>query len=277
MILSSCQHPPWTTRSALSEGNTAMAMPTFRLDGDVTLVTGAASGIGAGIALGLAKFGAAVGCVDVTDSGLEATTAAIAASGGRAIAIRADVRDQEAMSGAVEQLQAEFGPLTTAVNCAGVHDNGPAEEMPLAQWQRLIDVNLTGVFVSCQAEGRAMISNGGSIVNIGSISSRIANRGFDQVHYNSAKAGVAHLSRSLALEWAEHHIRVNVISPGYTATPMAKAPEVWDQVKGCINDIPMARMAEVDELVGPAVFLLSNASSYCTAMDIVVDGGAIGW
>ena len=97
------------------------------------------------------------------------------------------------------------------------------------------------------------------------------------MHYNSAKAGVAHLSRSLALEWAEHHIRVNVISPGYTATPMAKAPEVWDQVKGCINDIPMARMAEVDELVGPAVFLLSNASSYCTAMDIVVDGGAIGW
>lgn len=255
-----------------------MALPTFRLDGGVAVVTGAASGIGAGIAQGLAEFGASVGCVDVTVAGLDATVAAIEERGGEALALTADVRDDEAMHAAVAQVEAEFGPLTAALNCAGVHDNGPAEEMSRQQWQRLIDVNLTGVFVSCQAEARAMIRNGGgSIVNVGSISAHIANRGFDQAHYNAAKAGVVHLSRCLALEWAEHGIRVNVLSPGYTATPMAKAPEVWEQVKQLIDDIPLARMGEVDELIGPAVFLLSDASSYCTGANLIVDGGAICW
>lgn len=255
-----------------------MTLPTFRLDGQVILVTGAASGIGAGIARGLAHFGASVGCVDVTAAGLADTVGAITANGGKALALAADVREADAMDAAVAALEQAFGPLSGALNCAGVHDNGPAESMPANQWQRLIDINLTGVFTCCQAEGRALLRNGGgSIVNIGSISAHIANRGLNQVHYNAAKAGVAHLSRSLALEWAPRGIRVNVISPGYTATPMAKSPAVWEHVKHYVNDIPLARMAEVDELVGPAVFLLSDASSYCTGVDLVVDGGAIHW
>jgi NAD(P)-dependent dehydrogenase (short-subunit alcohol dehydrogenase family) len=250
----------------------------FSLDSRVVLVTGAGSGIGAGVARGLAAVGARVGCVDLNGDGLSATCDEVAASGGSAVAIEADVLDEDAMEAAVASLQERFGPLTGAFNCAGVHDTAPAETMSRAQWQRLIDINLTGVFLSCQVEARAMISNGGgSIVNVGSISAHIANRGLDQVHYNSAKAGVAHLSRSLALEWAEHGIRVNVISPGYTATPMAKAPEVWEHVKHYIADIPMARMGEVDELVGPVVFFLSDASSYVTGADLVVDGGAIRW
>ncbi len=118
---------------------------------------------------------------------------------------------------------------------------------------------------------------GGSIVNIGSISATIANHGLQQAHYNSAKAGVLHLSTSLALEWADRNVRVNVVSPGYTATPMAKAPEVWEHVKQYIQDIPLGRMAETDELVGPAVFLLSDAGSYCTGIDVRVDGGPCGW
>jgi NAD(P)-dependent dehydrogenase (short-subunit alcohol dehydrogenase family) len=182
------------------------------------------------------------------------------------------------MSDAVARLEREFGPLNGALNCAGVHDTSPAEAMTRAQWQRLIDINLTGVFISSQAEGRALIRNGGgSIVNIGSISAHIANRGLSQSHYNAAKAGVAHLSRSLALEWAQQNVRVNIISPGYTATPMAKSPEVWGQVKHLIDDIPLGRMCEIDELVGPAVFLLSDAATYCTGLDLVVDGGAIRW
>lgn len=253
-------------------------MPTFRLDNRVAMVTGAASGIGAGIAAGLAEFGAAVGCLDVTTEGLGQTVAAIEKAGGRAVALAADVTDESALEAAVARLESELGPLPLAVNSAGIHSNAAAEDMPRQQWQRLLDVNLTGVFLSCQAEGRALIRNGGgSIVNIGSISAHVANRGLDQVHYNSAKAGVAHLSRSLALEWADHGIRVNVISPGYTATPMAKAPEVSEHVKHYVNDIPLNRMAEVDELVGPAVFLLSDASSYVTGLDVVVDGGAIRW
>jgi NAD(P)-dependent dehydrogenase (short-subunit alcohol dehydrogenase family) len=255
-----------------------MKMPSFQLNGKVITVTGAASGIGAGIARGLAHFGAAVGCVDLASAGLEETLAAIEGAGGRAIAIPADVRDEASLAAAVDMVETELGPLSGALNCAGVHDNVAAESMTLEQWQRLLDVNLSGVFLSCQAQGRALMRNGGgSIVNIGSISAHIANRGLKQVHYNAAKAGVAHLSRSLALEWAEHGIRVNVISPGYTATPMARSPEVWPLVRHLLDDIPLARMAEVEELVGPAVFLLSDASSYCTGVDLLVDGGATCW
>jgi NAD(P)-dependent dehydrogenase (short-subunit alcohol dehydrogenase family) len=255
-----------------------MTTPSFRLDDRAALVTGAGSGIGARIALGLAEFGASVGCVDVSKEGLDATVDAITQAGGQAIAIPASVTAAGELESAVQQVQDTYGPLKAALNCAGIHSTAPAEEMAADVWQSLIDTNLTGVFLSCQAEGRAMLSNGGgSIVNIGSISATIANRGLQQVHYNSAKAGVMHLSRSLALEWADRGIRVNVVSPGYTATPMAKHPDVWEHVKHYINDIPLGRMAETDELVGPAVFLLSDASSYCTGIEVLVDGGACAW
>jgi NAD(P)-dependent dehydrogenase (short-subunit alcohol dehydrogenase family) len=255
-----------------------MSTPSFRLDGVVALVTGAGSGIGAAIAAGLSDFGASVGCVDRNEEGLEQTVSGITAGGGSAIAIATDVTDADGLEAAVARVEAELGPLKAALNCAGVHSNAPAEEMTREQWQSVVDVNLTGVFLSCQAEGRAMLRNGGgSIVNIGSISATIANRGLKQIHYNSAKAGVMHLSRSLALEWADRGIRVNVVSPGYTATPMAKHPDVWEHVKHYIDDIPLGRMAETDELVGPAVFLLSGASSYCTGIEVLVDGGACAW
>lgn len=251
---------------------------SFSLEGQTALVTGAGSGIGARIAIGLTEFGARVGCVDLPKDGLEETVTTIAAQGGSAVALPADVTSAEQLESAVSQVEQAFGPLKLALNCAGIHSTKPAAEMSRTTWQNLFDVNLTGVFLSCQAEGRAMIRNGGgNIVNIGSISATIANRGLEQVHYNSAKAGVVHLSRSLALEWANLGVRVNVLSPGYTATPMAKKPEVWEHVKQYINDIPLGRMAETEELVGPAVFLLSSASSYCTGIELLVDGGACAW
>ena len=255
-----------------------MAIPSFRLDDTTAMVTGAGSGIGARVAQGLAEFGASVACVDLNADGLGETVEAIESAGGRALAIRADVTSAQQLSDAVARIQSELGPLRAALNCAGVHSNAPAEEMSLETWSSVIDTNLTGVFLSCQAEGAAMLAGGGgAIVNIGSISGRIANRGLTQVHYNSAKAGVMHLSRSLAVEWADRGVRVNVLSPGYTATPMARNPEVWEHVKHYIDDIPMGRMAETDELVGPAVFLLSDASSYCTGIEVLVDGGACVW
>jgi NAD(P)-dependent dehydrogenase (short-subunit alcohol dehydrogenase family) len=250
----------------------------FRLDDRVAVVTGASSGIGRRIAVGLAEFGADVGCLDLAGSDLDGTVADVSAAGRRAVALEADVTDADAIARAVEAVEAQLGPLRLAVNSAGIANAAPAEEMDLAQWQKVIDVNLTGLFVSCQGEGRALLRNGGgAIVNIASMSGTIVNRGLLQAHYNASKAAVVHLSKSLAMEWSDRGIRVNSISPGYTATPMNRRPEVAEQVKEFERDTPLGRMATVDELVGPAVFLLSDAASFCTGVDLLVDGGFVCW
>ena len=255
-----------------------MSMPNFRLDQQTALVTGAASGIGRGIAFGLAAAGANVACFDLPESALEEVCEEIRATGHEAIAVSGDVKDAGILNHAVRDAESEFGPLSLAVNSAGIANAAPAEEMSLSQWQRVIDINLTGVFLSCQAEGRAMLNHGrGAIVNIASMSGSIVNRGLLQAHYNASKAAVSHLSRSLAMEWAHRGVRVNAISPGYTATPMNLRAEVAEQVKTFEADTPLGRMATVDELVGPAVFLLSDAASFCTGVDLLIDGGFTCW
>jgi NAD(P)-dependent dehydrogenase (short-subunit alcohol dehydrogenase family) len=255
-----------------------MTMPNFRLDQQTALVTGAASGIGRSIAVGLAAAGADVACFDLSGSALDEVCAQIERKGRRALAVSGDVTDAVTLTEAVQNTQRSLGPLSLAVNSAGIANGAPAEEMPLDQWQRLIDINVTGVFLSCQAEGSAMLQNGrGSIVNIASMSGSIVNRGLLQTHYNASKAAVIQLSRSLAMEWCQRGIRVNTISPGYTATPMNLRPEVAEKVEKFVADTPLGRMATVDELVGPAVFLLSDAASFCTGVDLLVDGGFTCW
>jgi NAD(P)-dependent dehydrogenase (short-subunit alcohol dehydrogenase family) len=255
-----------------------MTVPNFRLDQQTAMVTGAASGIGRAIALGLAESGANVGCFDLPGPGLDQVCADIQAVGGTAISLVGDVTDAASLTAAVQQTQSALGLLTLAVNSAGIANAAPAETMPRDQWQRVIDINATGVFLSCQAEGQAMLENGGgAIVNIASMSGTIVNRGLLQAHYNASKASVIHLSRSLAMEWCARGIRVNSISPGYTATPMNTRPEVAEQVRQFEADTPLGRMATVDELVGPAIFLLSDAASFCTGIDLLVDGGFTCW
>jgi NAD(P)-dependent dehydrogenase (short-subunit alcohol dehydrogenase family) len=255
-----------------------MSMPNFRLDQQTALVTGAASGIGQSIAVGLAAAGADVACLDLPGSALAEVCARIERHGRRALAVSGDVTDAGTLTEAVENTQRNLGRLSLAVNSAGIANSAPAEEMPLDRWRRMLDINVTGVFLSCQAEGRAMLQNGrGSIVNIASMSGSIVNRGLLQTHYNASKAAVVHLSRSLAMEWCQRGIRVNTISPGYTATPMNLRPEVAGQVKKFEADTPLGRMATVDELVGPAIFLLSEAASFCTGVDLLVDGGFTCW
>jgi len=255
-----------------------MTSSLFSLEDRVAVVTGAASGIGRRIALGLAEAGAHVGLLDLSGSDLEGTAKEVEALGRRALALPADVTSADDLTGAVTRVETELGPLRLAVNCAGIANAAPAEDMDLAQWQRVIDINLTGVFLSCQAEARAMLPHrDGSIVNIASMSGVIVNRGLLQAHYNASKAAVIHLSKSLAMEWCRRGIRVNSISPGYTATPMNTRPEVADQVRQFEADTPLGRMATVDELVGPAVFLLSDAASFCTGVDLLVDGGFVCW
>jgi NAD(P)-dependent dehydrogenase (short-subunit alcohol dehydrogenase family) len=255
-----------------------MTAPNFRLDQQTALVTGAASGIGRAIAIGLAEVGANVACFDLAGPGLDEACAEIENVGQKAIAVSGDVTDPASLADAVEQAESALGDLTLAVNSAGIANAAPAEEMVLNQWQRVVDIDFTGVFLSCQAESKAMLQRGrGAIVNIASMSGVIVNRGLLQAHYNASKAAVIHLSKSLAMEWADRGIRVNSISPGYTATPMNTRPEVAEQVKQFEADTPLGRMATVDELVGPTIFLLSDAASFCTGIDLLVDGGFTCW
>ncbi|MGL4312155.1 MAG: SDR family oxidoreductase [Paracoccaceae bacterium] len=258
---------------------TLNAPKLFELSGNVALVTGAGSGIGQRIAIGLAQCGADVALLDRrSDDGLAHTAEFIAGTGRRSIRIAADVTQGTALNEAVARTEAELGPLTLAVNAAGIANANPAEEMEESQFQTMMDINLKGVFLSCQAEARAMLKNGrGSIVNIASMSGVIVNRGLMQCHYNASKAGVIHMTKSMAMEWVGRGVRVNTISPGYTATPMNTRPEMVHQTKLFEEQTPMQRMATVDEMVGPAVFLLSNAASFVTGVDLLVDGGFCCW
>ncbi|MFO1057006.1 MAG: SDR family oxidoreductase [Dongiaceae bacterium] len=254
-------------------------MELFSLAGETAFVTGAASGIGQRIAVGLAEAGADVALFDLPDRpGMADTVAAIAKLGRRALATGGNVTQAPELAAAVARAEAELGALTLAVNSAGIANATAAEEMPLGQWQQMLDINLTGVFLSCQAEARPMLKRGrGAIVNIASMSGSIVNRGLLQAHYNTSKAGVVHLTKSLAMEWVGRGIRVNAISPGYTLTPMNLRPEVAEQRKIFERETPIGRMAAVDEMVGPAVFLLSRAASFVTGVDLLVDGGFECW
>lgn len=253
-------------------------MPSFTLEGDVALVTGAASGIGRAIAIGIAEQGGRVGLVDLVGADFSSVIAEVESAGGRALAVEADVTSPDDMAEAVARIERDLGDLSLAVNAAGIANASPAEDMPLAQWQKVYDIDVTGVFLSCQAEGRAMLAHGrGSIVNVASMSGTIVNRGLNQVHYNSAKAAVQHLSKSLAMEWATRGVRVNSVSPGYTATPMNLRPEMVDHMAVFAAETPMQRVAEPHEIAGPTVFLLSGAASFVTGTDLLVDGGFCAW
>lgn len=254
-------------------------MDLFSLKGQVAFITGAGSGIGQRIAVGLAEAGADLALFDLPGSvGINDTLAAVRRLGRQAVVLSGNVASESDVDRAVSSAETELGPLDVAVNCAGIANAIPAEEMELDRWQKMIDVNLTGVFLCCRAEGRAMLPRKrGAIVNIASMSGVIVNHGLTQVHYNTAKAGVIHLTKSMAMEWSDRGVRVNAISPGYTLTPMNLRPEVAEQRKIFEKETPLGRMATVDEMVGPTIFLATPASSFCTGLNLLVDGGFCCW
>ena len=187
-------------------------MLIFDLKGEVALVTGAGSGIGQRIALGLAEAGADVACFGhASGDGLKTTVENIVALGRRALPLTGSVTSANDIRAAITDAEIQLGPLSIAVNNAGIANAAPAETLSLEQWQKLYDVNVTGVFLSCQEEARVMLPRRrGSIINIASMSGSIVNRGLSQAHYNSSKAAVIHLSKSLAMEWSDRGLRVNV-------------------------------------------------------------------
>jgi len=255
-----------------------MFMERFSLKGRRALVTGAARGIGLSIAEALAEAGAHV---ILTDMGDTATGAAdgLRAKGYSVEAATLDVTDRpgvDALAAKVEQA----GGLDILVNNAGIAiSNHPAEDMADEVWSKVIDVNLNGVFWCCRAFGKYMLERGtGSIVNVGSMSALIVNRPQEQANYNASKAGVHHLTRSLAAEWASRGVRVNAVAPTYIETEMNKYvyddPEMY---RHWIGGTPMGRMGRPDEVASVVLFLAGDAASLMTGSIVLADGGYVCW
>lgn len=254
-----------------------MATALFDLSGRGALVTGGARGLGLAMARALGRHGARLALLDLDGEGVERAAEELRGEGLETLALRGDVTDADDMATRVADVVAAYGTLDILINNAGIVANVPAEEMSVADWQRVIDVNLTGVFLTAQAAGRQMIRQGkGSIINIASMSGTIANYPQPQCSYNASKAGVIMLTKSLASEWARYNIRVNAISPGYMRTELtAKFFEDPETIRQWLDPTPMHRPGEPQELGGLAVYLASDASSFMTGSNVVIDGGYI--
>ena len=248
----------------------------FSLAGKTALVTGAGQGIGQAYAMALAEAGAHVAIVDINPQTAAAVATDVQALGVRSLALTVDVRDSAQVDAMVERVVSEWGRLDIGVNNAGIGSWAAGEEMSDEQWRSVIAINLDAVFYCCRAEGGVMLAQGyGKIINTASMSARIVNRPQKQVSYNASKAGVVHLTHSLATEWAARGVLVNCISPGYTRTSLVD--QVADLVPGWVADTPMGRMAETSDLQGALVYLASPASDFVTGHELVVDGGFTLW
>ncbi len=243
----------------------------FNLRGKKSYVTGGARGIGKCAAIALAEAGADVAIVDMDIIEAEKTAKELEVFGVKSIALKTNVTDPYDVNKMIDTILEAFGTIDIAFNNAGICNNVKAEEMSYEAWKKVIDVNLTGVFLTSQAAGRVMIKNGkGSIINTASMSGHIVNTPQPQSAYNASKAGVIMLTKSLAVEWASYNVRVNCISPGYIGTEMTLKATDW--IPSWIQATPVKRMGTPEELQGAVIYLASDASSFTTGSDIVIDG-----
>lgn len=248
----------------------------MKLTGKTAFVTGGARGIGKSVAIGFAQAGANIVIADWDIAEAEKTSTEIADTYGvKTQAVQTDVTNPESVNHLIEVIKANFGKLDIAFCNAGICLNVPAEEMTLEQWQKVINVNLTGVFLTAQAAGKLMIEQGtgGSIINTASMSAHIVNVPQPQCAYNASKAGVIQLTKSLAIEWAKHHIRVNSLSPGYIGTELTlNSKDLQPLIKTWNEMAPLHRLGKPEELQSICVYLAGDTSSFTTGSDFIVDG-----
>lgn len=248
----------------------------FNVSGRVAVVTGAASGLGRAVALGLAKAGAKVSLADVSEAGLEHVAAMGRTAGHAVLARRVDVTQLADLQALRSAALSTWGRVDVLINAAGITHRAPAETFPVEDWERILAVNLTGTFLSCQVFGQTMLAQGkGSIVNFASIGGLV---GLPQsVAYCASKGGVVQLTKVLAIEWAPKGVRVNAVAPSAFDTPMVQRVLESDPTyRGAIGAAaPIGRLGQPHEIVGAALFLASDASSMVTGHVLSVDGGYV--
>ncbi len=258
----------------------------FDLSGRVALITGAGAGLGEMVALGFAEYGCDVAAADINLESAKCTASQVAAKGRRSVAIQVDVADPDQIKRMVQETVRSLGSIDILVNSAGVpqahHDS--AEKIPLEDWTRIIDINLRGTFVCCQEAARVMLEKGkGVIVNFTSIAGVRGQQGRGLNVFCASKGGVNALTMELAVEWATRGIRVNAIAPCQFLTPalrqvmQEKGLDAAQLMNMWISNIPMGRIGQPKEIVGPALFLASDASSMVTGTILPVDGGYLAW
>ena len=247
----------------------------FSLEGKTALVTGGGQGLGGAIAEGFAQFGADVSVVDINPITAGEVSETIRDMGRKSISIECDVSNEEQVKRSVSRTIQSLGKIDILAAVAGIGDRAFAEEMSMDQWDRVIAINLRGVWLFDQEVGKHLISRkaSGSIINMASIAGQVGVK-TGNANYCASKGGVIALTRLLAVEWAKYKIRVNAIAPVQFKTPLIKKLlENPDTVDYFLSYIPMNRFGEVDEIVGPSVFLASDAASMVTGIVLNVDGG----
>ena len=244
--------------------------------GRVALVTGAGRGIGKAIALALARQGARIAVNDINPDTAQATASAVCAQGGEAVAHVADVSNKMAVQTMIQAVLAAWQRLDILVNNAGVEPKSTVLAMDEWDWDKALAVNLKGAFLCSQTAGRVMKElGGGTIVNVGSIAGRAAGLR-DRSAYTASKMGLIGFSRECAREFAAYNIRVNVVCPGVIETEMtAQLRQNEAQMQKWLEDIPQSRLGQPDDVVGPVLYLCSDAARYITGQAINVDGGKV--
>ncbi len=250
-----------------------MSYPGFDLTGRTAVVIGGTSGIGRAIAHGLAQAGADVVCTSRRSEQVETASAEIEAFGRRTIRCVSDVSDRGSLDAMLAESVAEFGKIDIMVNSAGRTKREPTIDQSEADWDAIIETNLTGTLRACQVFGRHMLANNyGRIINIASLSTFVSL--FEVAAYSASKAAVASLTKSLAIEWAKNGVNVNAIAPGVFRTALnQKLLDESPRGQEFLARTPMGRFGKVEELAGAAVFLASDAASFVTGEVLVVDGG----